>query len=55
MKELIEYLEKQIELTVFSLELSDKDRYKLIGQCEMLEWIKVIEEKGFPDDNRNTK
>jgi len=55
MKELINYLEEQTRLTINDLRLDDKERYELVGQHKMIDMIKSIEEKGYPDDNRSTK
>jgi len=51
MKDLIDYLEEQIKIGVSQLELPEKEKYKLVGQHEMLEWIKNIEDKGFPNED----
>lgn len=50
MRKLIEYLEKQLELTTEDLCMNESDRMILVGQRKQLDQIKDIEEKGFPDE-----
>jgi len=49
MEELIKYFEKELELKLSDLVMSDKDRWYKTGQVEMLEEIKEILEKGYPN------
>lgn len=50
MEELIKYLEEGLQLSTKDLEKSDTERNKLIGKIELLDQIKVIHQKGYPDE-----
>jgi len=50
MRKLIEFLEEQLQLSTKDLEKSDAERNKLIGKIELLEQIKVLDERGYPDE-----
>ena len=46
MEQVIEALKKSIELTPKDLEAEDKERYKLLGMYEAIEWMEnYIKEK----------
>ena len=51
MDDLIKYFEDKLTLLPSDLMLEDSDRMILIGQLSMLDEIKEISLKGFPDDN----
>jgi len=50
MEQLIEFLEEQLTLKPSDLILDNDDRMILIGQIELLDQIKDIHEKGYPND-----
>lgn len=49
MEELIKYLEKTYQVTKEDLDLPDGDRFFLMGQLSMIDDIKEIYERGYPD------
>ncbi len=51
MEGLVEYLEELLTVSVKDLSLDNDERQRLIGKIELLEMIKVINEKGLPNDN----
>ena len=51
LSELIEYFEETLKLSISDLVMNDDDRMILVGQLQMLEQIKEINEKGFPTDD----
>lgn len=50
MEELIKYLEETYEITKEDLTLPDDERNFLLGQLSMIDDIKEIHEKGFPNE-----
>ena len=51
MEELIKYLEEQLKVKPSDLLMDNDDRMLLLGQIDLLEQIKRINEEGYPDDN----
>ena len=49
MEALIKYLEEEYTIRLEDLLMSDEDRYMLIGQLKLIEQIKEIHDKGFPE------
>jgi len=49
MEELIRYFEEQLALKPTDLLMEEDDRMILVGQIQMLDQIKEIHERGFPD------
>ena len=55
MEELIKYLEQTYIITKEDLALPDDERNFLLGQLSMIDDIKDIYEKGFPNDKEETE
>lgn len=51
--DLIRYLEKDYELKPTDLLLNDEDRMILVGEINLLDKIKDLNEKGFPKDEED--
>ena len=51
---LIAYLETEITLEPVDLTKPESERYTLFGMYKMLDWVKDISEKGYPEHDNNS-